>query len=249
MNYATLLLFFLMAVPFSLAQEPAPPALGDVARATRAHQSQATRKAKMFSNEDSEPQSIKDGEDAIDVLNRARQLFARDTAHRCQQDSSGNSGPGWKKDLTLEVAATDRMRTIIQEGSDRVEWLMVGDQYYLRQSNGSWQKVIGPQQVAVAKMAFSSGVIPQELQFAFQAGELRSLGDQRIGAAPAVLYRYTVHLSDFERTIDFWIGKQDSLPRRIDMRTQSRSRGSAAEVWHESTTCSYGVDIKIEPPF
>jgi hypothetical protein len=65
---------------------------------------------------------------------------------------------------------------------------------------------------------------------------------------PTVLYRYTTHSTDFDRTVDDWIGRRDSLPGRIEMRTESRSWGSLPTVWTESITCSYGVDIKIESP-
>jgi hypothetical protein len=77
---------------------------------------------------------------------------------------------------------------------------------------------------------------------------LKSLGDQSAGGMATVLYRYTSHFSDFDRTVDYWIGKQDSLPRRIEMRTETRSWGTAPTVWMESITCSYGVEIKIDPP-
>ncbi|HXJ89735.1 MAG TPA: hypothetical protein VMS18_23170 [Candidatus Binatia bacterium] len=240
------LLLVLVLAPFTLAQEPS---LGDVARATRAQQSQSPKNAKVFSNEDSDPQEIKDGEDPFDVLNRAWHLFAHDTAHRCQQESSGNSGPGWKKSNTMEVAAPDRMRTIYQEGSTRSEWIMVGNAHYEREGSGPWRKLTDPGQSKLADIVFSQGVLPgPESLSQFKPGELKSLGKQVIGADQTVLYRYSIHLSDFDRTFDFWIGTHDSLPRRVDMHTESRTSISAPEVWRESTTCVYGIEIKIEPP-
>jgi len=229
----------------ALSQEPS---LGDVARASRAQQAQSPKPAKVYSNEDSNPQAIKDGEDPLAVFQRASLGFQHDTAHRCQEQSSGNSGPGWKKSATYEVAAADRMRVVALEGSARVEWLLVGDSYYLKENGGSWRKLTDPREIRLGQIAFPGALIPQELWFGFQSGDLKSLGDQVVGGTRAVLYRYTTHSTDFDRTVDYWIGMQDSLPRRIEMRTESRSWGTAPIVWTESITCSYGVDIKIDPP-
>ena len=245
MKIVWLLLVPLIAVSCS-AQELS---LGDVARATRAQQAQSPTKAKVFSNEDSGPQEIKDGEDPLEVLNRAWRQFAHDTAHRCQQESSGNSGPGWKRSITMEVAAADRMRTVTQNGSFRTEWIMVGNSYYERESGSPWRKLTDPAQSKVADLAFDQGVLPGPASTAsFNPSDVVSLGNQTIGADSTVLYRYFIHLNDFDRTFDFWIGKRDSLPRRVDMHAESRSSISAPEVWRNSTTCAYGVEIKIDPP-
>jgi len=245
MKIVWLLLVSLLA-PLSSAQEPS---LGDVARATRAQQSQSPKNAKVFSNEDSDPQEIKDGEAPLDVLNRAWLQFAQNTAHRCQRESSGNSGPGWKRSITMEVAAPDLMRTVTQNGSARSEWIMVGNAYYEREGGSPWRKLTDPGQSKLADMVFSQGVLPGPASTAsFKPGDLVSLGSQTIGADPTVLYRYSIHLADFDRTFDFWIGKRDSLPRRVDMHTESRSSVGVPEVWRESTTCAYGVEIKIDPP-
>jgi hypothetical protein len=228
------------------------PSLGDIARASRAKQAHEPKAAKVFSNEDNNPQAIKDGEEPLAVFQRASLGFQHDTAHRCQEQSAGNSGPGWRKSATYEVAATDRMRFVTldgssQNGSARGEWLLVGNAYYLKQDGGPWRKLTDPREIALGQM-IPGASIPQELRFGFQPGDLKSLGDQVVGGAPAVLYRYTVHTYDLDRTVDYWIGKQDSLPHRIEMRTESRSGGTRPSVWTESITCSYGVEIKIEPP-
>jgi hypothetical protein len=237
-----------LALALTLPAFSQEPSLGDVARASREQRAQSPKPPKVFSNEDSNPQAIKDGEDPLAIFQRASLGFQHDTAHRCQEESSGNSGPGWKKSATYEVAATDRMRIVALEGSARVEWLLVGDAYYTKENGGRWRKLTEPQEIAQGRFTFPAGLIPQELRFGFHAGDLKSLGDQVIGGTRAVLYRYTAHLSDFDRTVDYWIGKQDSLPQRIEMRTESRSWGTAPTVWTESIRCSYGVALKIEPP-
>src|SRR5258708_8328913 len=117
-----LVLLCLTALP-AFAQDPS---LGDVARASRDHHAQSPKAGKVFNNEDSNPQAIKDGEDPLAVFQRARLGFIHDTGHRCQEESSGNSGPGWKKSATYEVEATDRMRLVSRDGSAQVEWLLAG---------------------------------------------------------------------------------------------------------------------------
>jgi hypothetical protein len=243
-RFAVLLLTVAMVSP-ALSQEPS---LGNVARASRAQRAQSPQPAKVFSNEDSNPQAIKDGEDPLTVFRRARDGFIHDTSHRCQEQSSGNSGPGWRKSATYEVAASDRMRFVAQEGSARTEWLLIGDAYYAKENGSSWRKLTNPQEVRQGQITFPGALIPQEMIFGFQPGDLRSFGDQGVGPTPTILYRYTTHSGDFDRTVNYWIGKQDSLPHRIEMRTETRSWGTAPIVWTESITCSYGVELKIEPP-
>jgi hypothetical protein len=110
------LLVIWLTVPLIAPAFSQEPSLGDVARASRAQQAQTPKPAKVFSNEDSNPQAIKDGDDPFAVFQRASLGFQHDTAHRCQEQSSGNSGPGWKKSATYEVAAADRMRLVALEG-------------------------------------------------------------------------------------------------------------------------------------
>ena len=229
----------------ALGQEPS---LGDVARASRARQARLPKATQVFSNDDSAPQAIQDGDDPLAVFSRARDGFLHDTSHRCQQESSGNSGPGWKKSATYEVAAADRMRLVSQDGQNGGEFIFAGGAYYRRQDGASWQKLSDPQQVRLGQMTFPAALIPQELQFAFQPGELKYRGDEQVEGIPTVLYQFTAHNFEMDRTVDLWIGKQDGLPRRIDMRTETRYQGISPVIWSESTTCHYGVEIKIEPP-
>src|ERR1700756_2666971 len=167
--FMLLLVAALGSLSFSQDTSSQDTSLGDVARATRAQQSKSPKPAKVFSNEDSSPSEIKDGEDPLQVFQQAGNGLRHSTFYRCQEESSGNSGPGWHKSQSYEVAAPDRMRMVSQEGSDRVEWLLVGDSYYQKPNGGSWKKLTSPQEVALAKMVFPGAMIPQELQF--QLGE------------------------------------------------------------------------------
>lgn len=236
----------LLVAAFSSPSFSQEPSLGDVARATRARQAKSPQPAKAFSNEDSGPVEIKDGEDPLQVFEQARIGLLHSTSYRCQQESSGNSGPGWRKSESYEVAAADRMRMVAREGSDQVEWLLIGDDYYEKPNRGPWKKLTSPQELALAKMVFPGLTVPLGMQF--QPGELKSLGDQVVAGVRTVLYRFTTHNVEMDRTINFWFGKQDSLPRRVEMRTESKSSGTAPIIWQESTSCSYGVVVKIEPP-
>lgn len=240
-----LIVFALASVPSTFAQEPS---LGDVARASRAQQARSPKPALVFSNEDQGPQEIKDTDDPLDVYQRGSAEFLRDTSHRCYEQSSGNSGPGWKKSATYEVAAADRMHLVAQDGSSVGESLLVGDSYYAKADGGSWHKLTSDQEIALGRMTFPGALIPQELAFGFHAGDLKSLGKQSAAGVPTILYQYSVHSTDFDRTVSYWLGQQDSLPYRIEMKTEERSWGSAPVVWQESISCSYNVSLQIEPP-
>lgn len=196
-----LLVAALGSLSFSQDTSSQDISLGDLARATRAQQSKSPKPAKVFSNEDSSPSEIKDGEDPLQVFQQAGNGLRHSTFYRCQEESSGNSGPGWHKSQSYEVAAPDRMRMVSQDGSDRVEWLLVGDSYYQKPNGGSWKKLTSPQEVALAKMVFPGAMVPQELQF--QLGELKSFGDQVVaGVAPFSIVS--------QPTSSTWIGRSTS---------------------------------------
>jgi hypothetical protein len=150
-----LVLSLLTALTLSSIAISQDASLGDVARATRAQQVKSPHAAKVFSNEDRGPQEIKDGEDPLEVYKRAGFALLHDASHRCLDESSGNSGPGWKKSYTFE--------------------------------------------------------------------------------------------EDFDRSMNLWIGKQDSLPYRIEMHTETRSDGTAPSVWQEAVSCTYGIAVEIAP--
>lgn len=227
------------------AQEPS---LGDVAKASRAQQAKSPKPALVYSNEDQGPQPIKDGDDPLAVFQRARYGFLHDTAHRCYEQSSGNSGPGWKKSVTYEVAAADRMRVLADNGSAHSESVQAGETYFAKTDGSPWRKLSTDQEIAVARMTFPGALIPQELSFGFQASDLKSLGKQSVAGVPTILYQHTIHTNDMDRTISYWFGEQDSLPYRIEMRTEEKSWGSAPVTWQESISCSYNLVLQIEPP-
>ena len=248
MRFGLSLLLLLLALALPPASYSQEPSLGDVARSSRAHRSTSPQPAKVFSNEESGPSEIKDGEAPLDVFTRAALGLLHDVSHRCQEESSGNSGPGWTKANTVEVAGSDRTHVVFQDGSDRWEWIVVGGDYYLKLAGSSWQKMSAAAATASGRNPLPAVLLPQEMEFRFEPGELKLVANEVVAGVPVVLYRYTAHSSDFDRTVNYWIGKKDSLPRRINMRTETRSWGSAPIVWQESISCTYGIEIKIEPP-
>lgn len=190
------------------AQEPT---LGDVARASRARHASAPKPAKVFSNEGSNPQAIKDGEDPLEVFTRARTSFLHDTSHRCQEESFNNSGPGSHRITTTEVASADRMRVAFQDGSDRGERLLVGNTYY-QNAGGSWRKLTSPQEVNQGRITFPAALIPQELQFGFQPGDLKPRGDQVVEGVRTVLYRFVTHTYEMDRTVNCGSERRTACP-------------------------------------
>src|SRR5712692_3531241 len=98
-------------------------ALGDVAREARnAHPPKAT---KVLTDDSPEPKAVTSDDDPLDVINRAHLALVRGIAHRCRDEASGNSGPGWAKTQITEVSGIDRIHvTVTDQGpnSKQGEW-------------------------------------------------------------------------------------------------------------------------------
>jgi hypothetical protein len=220
--------------------------LGDVARETRAQASQAPKATKVLNNEETNAQAVSASDDPLDVVTKAATALIRDTSHRCRKVASGNSGPrpGWDEVPVTEVAGVDRMRLVSEEpytNHTQVETILIGNDSYRRTGTGPWEKL------SAMEGTFSGRAtpVPDELKFGYKSGDLKLVGPQVIDGSPTFLYRATPHDIAIDRTIDIWIGSNDNLPRKTDMFTRDLSMKTS---WQETTSCTYGVDIKIEPP-
>lgn len=243
MKLRNTLLAILVIAPPLFAQEPA----GDSGRFISDQEAKSKPATKILTDEDSGPAAIRAGEDPLQVFQRARARFLRDSSHRCREESSGKSGPGWRKSEIYEVEGADRMRIQVEDGSKRSEWLLVGGTFYFKEDGMAWRRITSEQEVFQARFNFST-LIPQELNFGFKAGDLKQVGSQVVGGVRVVIYQFTGDTVDMDRTISFWLGKRDSLPYRVDMRTVSKERFSPVTTWYESTTCTYGIRVEIEAP-
>src|SRR5580658_8588809 len=216
--------------------------LGDVARETRAQASQAPKATKVLNNEETGAQAVTASDDPLDVVAKAATALLRDTSHRCRKAAFGNSGPrpGWDEVQVTEVAGVDRMRLVSEEpytNHTQVETIHIGSDGYRRTGNGPWEKL--------SAVGRATPDLPDELKFGYKSGDLKLVGPQVVDGSPTFLYRATPHNIAMDRTIDIWIGTNDNLPRKTEMFTRDLQMKTS---WQETTSCTYGVDIKIEPP-
>jgi len=241
------LIFVTVAVAVCCSAQDRP--LGDVARETREQTSQRPKAAKVLTNEETNAQAVSASDDPIDVITKAAAAFLHDTSHRCRKTSSGNSGPGWGDVTVTEVAGSDRTRIILDQSRPEQthgETILIGKDGYRRMGNGPWQKLGAAEMSLYGRWGQGTLTLPDQLKFGYKSGDLKLVGPQVIDGVPTLLYRVVIHSTEIERTINIWVGSNDTLPRRTEMSTHDPRIGTS---WQETTSCSYGVDIKIEPPF
>ncbi|MGO9088020.1 MAG: hypothetical protein ACLQBK_22615 [Candidatus Sulfotelmatobacter sp.] len=221
--------------------------LGDVARETRARTAQAPKPAKVLSNEETDGRAITASDDPVDVVTKAVAAMLRDTSHSCRKVVSGNA-PGLPLTRLIEIGGSDRLHMTVEQSSPQrilADLIVIGNDVYER-TGGPWQKA-NPQENAQYQAAFGlSSLIPEELKFGYTRENLKLVGPMVIGGSAAFQYQFTSHDSESNRTINIWVGAGDYLPRRTEILTQSlRTKINQ----HETTDCTYGTNITIEPPF
>lgn len=229
---------------FGLSQDKP---LGDAAREAREAHSRSPHATKTLSSEGSEVKAIKASDDPVDVLARARAALLQDVSHRCREESSGNSGPapGWADVKVFEIAGSDRKHVVVDQlrpKADHNEWILLGQDGYRQTGNGPWERLDASAIALVAQLW-----APDVFQFAFHQGDLKLAGREVIDGVAAFQYQFAFHSSDFDRTINIWVGIDDNLPRRTEMRSVTRSWGSTPVVWQQKTYCTYG-NVTIQPP-
>jgi hypothetical protein len=217
--------------------------LGDVARETRA-QSQSAKPSRTLTSDGPET-AVTANDDPLEVITRSSSALLRDSSHRCRQTSSGNSGPGWNKVVTTEFAAGDHVRVIADQGNQPSETIFIGKDGYRKTGNSAWAKIDPLESAWDATYAPNALKLPDELKFGYKSGDLKLVGSEPVGGVATYHYQATVRDVAIDRTIDVWIGAADSLPRKTEMMTHDLQMKTS---WHETTECTYGVEIKIEPP-
>ena len=219
--------------------------LGDVAREAR--KSGSPKSKKVFTDEDSEPKALKPEDDPLDVINRARLALIHDS-HRCRDEASGNSGPGWARTETTEVSGRDRVHLIVvnqRPTSNQGEWIIIDDDAYVRSENSAWRKTV-PLEMGIHPGSRAVEVlIPDPLKFGYKHGDFRLAGRDSIDGRPAFLYQFEIHSADMDRVIKLWISTNDGLLRRSDMSTLDKSMGTS---WRQTDSCAYDVNVTIESP-
>ena len=225
--------------------------IGDVARQARAEKAQAVHAKKAVTDEDLGPQlaPVSETDDPAQVVNKARRAWMTDMPRSCREFSSNNSGPGSSNESLREMAAPDHTRIVVERrsGSDpgHTELIVIGSDMYSRNGAGPWRKD------SAAGLAGLPHWVPEPLVGDYAAGELKLVRRDAAGGAPAFLYETKSHpggVAFRDTTIDFWVGTNDNLLRKIDTLTKETGpSGGGVEVRY-SVTCSYGVVPEIKPP-
>jgi hypothetical protein len=214
--------------------------LGDVARESRAR-AQGTKPAKVLNEDESEARPVAASDDPAAVIDKAVAAMAHDTSHRCRKVISGTAeGPSLSR--TIEIAAADRYRVTAEQGSRPLaDLIVIGNDVYSKEGGGQWKKP--SEQERTGFHLDLSNLVPEELKYS--GVDLKLVGPASINGVSAFQYQTTLRNSDVDRTTNLWIGAGDSLPRRIEMVTRYLKQNVTR---NETTDCTYGTSITIEPP-
>jgi hypothetical protein len=226
--------------------------MGDVARQARAEKSQAPHANKVVTDEDLGPQlgPVSETDDPAQVVNKARRAWMTNMPRTCHEFSSNNSGPGASVESTREIAPPDHTRIVVDRrgGSDpgHIELIAIGTDMYSRNGAGRWRK-----DSAVGGPIGTPHWLPEALMGDYATGELKLVRREAIGGSSTFLYETKFHpggVAFRDRTIDFWVGANDNLLRKIDTLTKETAPSSGGIEERNSISCSYGPAPEIVPP-
>jgi hypothetical protein len=213
--------------------------LGDVAHESRAR-AQDAKPSKVLTEDAAARPAITGSDDPAAVIKKAVAAMVHDTSHRCTKLNTG-SAQGVPLSRTIEIAAIDRVHLSVNQESRRLaEVIEIGNDVYEKLGEGPWKKP-GENERAGYPLNLLN-LVPEEVKF---GGGWKLVGQMVINGTPTFQYRMPLRTSDVDETVDLWIGASDYLPRR----TQAQSRYLKENLTRDETTdCTYGLDIKIEPP-
>ena len=228
--------------------------MGDVARQARAEKAQAPHANKVVTDEDLGPHlaPVAETDDPAQVVNEARRAWIAGTPRTCRHEISNNSGPGSSAESLREIAGPDRTHLVVNRrgGMDpgRTELILIGDDMYSRTGTGSWRK---DSAAAGSPTGTQFNWLPEALGGEYASGELKLVRRDTIAGSLTFLYETKFHpggVAFQDRTIDFWIGANDNLLRKIEMLTKQTAPGMGGIEDRETITCSYGAIPEIKPP-
>jgi len=224
--------------------------LGDAARQARAAKSSSPHATKVVTNEDVGPGPVSETDDPAKVVNKARRAWLADIPRTCREVSTNNSGPGSSVEGLREIAAADRAHIVATRrgGSDpgNSELIVIGKDLYSRTGTGPWRKD-SAEGSPVPMPTFYN--LPEALMSDY--GSLKLVRRDIIAGSPTFLYETKFHpggVAFRDRTIDFWIGANDNLLRKIDTLTKNTEPMSGGIEERETMTCTYGPPPEIKPP-
>jgi hypothetical protein len=228
---------------------------GDVARQARADKSQAPHANKVVTDEDLGPHlaPVAETDDPVQVVNKARRAWMAAAPPNCRHEVSNSSGPGASAESVREIAGPDRMHLIVNRRGGmypgRMELVLIGDDMYSRTGAGPWRK--SPAAAGSPAGTPQLNWPPEPLAGEFASGELKLVRRDAIAGSPTFLYETKFHpggVAFRDRTIDFWIGANDNLLRKIEMLTKETAPGMGGIEDRETITRSYGAVPEIKPP-
>jgi hypothetical protein len=224
--------------------------LGDAGRQARAAKSSSPHATKVVTNEDVGPGPVSETDAPALVVNKARRAWVADTPRTCREVSTNNSGPGSSVEGLREMAAPDRGHIVVTRrgGSDpgHSELIVIGKDLYSRTGTGPWRKD-SAEGSPIPMPTFYN--LPEALMSDYSS--LKLVRRDTIAGSPTFLYETKFHpggVAFRDRTIDFWIGANDNLVRKIDTLTKETAPTSGGIEERETMTCSYGQVPEIKPP-
>jgi len=239
----TVVAMMLLWATLCIAQDQS---LGDVARESRTR-AQGTKPAKVLSNEDSDGQAITAKDEPADVIPKAVAAMLRDTSHSCRKLITGNAeGPPLAR--LIEIAAADRIHVKAEQLSPPrtlAELIVVGNDAYGKVGDGPWQKA-SDEEKADFEIPDLSTLIPEELKSGYTNDNLKLVGPMVVNGVATFQYQSTLRNDDVNQTTNLWVGAGDYLPRRTEIQTHYLKMNTGRD---ETTDCTYGARISIEPPF
>src|SRR5581483_7748147 len=192
-------------------------------------------------------------DDPAAVVRDAEVKFARDFNHRCQMESSGNSGPGWQDRQIYEVAAPDRYKitTENQNGGEakKGEILVIQNDAYQRIGEGEWRK-LDPQWLGYLKKAGGPPMpISSAIGYRIDPGSVRLAGNDTLDGDTTLRYEMNAdnHV-EMTKQIVYWVGVHDGLPHKTEERVETKSWGSAPMTRLSVMSCTFGENLKIDAP-
>ncbi len=127
------------------------------------------------------------------------------------------------------------------------EFIMVGGSSYHRVNGGPWQKD-GEGLSSDSLSVFHR--MPEPLMMGSSAKDLRLIGRDVVGGVATFLYELQFHpgqVSNRDSVLRIWIGIDDGLPRRFQLR-MAEGNYKTPTISDEITTCSYGAVPEIKAP-
>jgi hypothetical protein len=226
----------LLSVAVCAAQEQS---LGDVARENRTG-AQDAKPSKVLTEDDADRPAITANDNPVAVINKAVAAMVHDTSHRCIKLNTG-SAQGLPLSRTIEIAAPDRVHVSVDQESRRLaDAIEIGNDVYEKLGEGPWKKATDNGRAGYLLDLLN--LVPEEVKF---GGGWKLVSQMVINGAATFQYQMPLRTSDVDETVNLWIGAGDYLPRR----TQIQSRYLKENLTRDETTnCTYGLNIKIEPP-